>query len=62
MPYIVKRLPAQKALKETVVFQGEDKNGKETWVHTEKKAKRFPCPKFKEYNSKYKYEWKKVLE
>lgn len=63
MPYIVKRSPAREALQESIVFQGEDdKDGKETWVHYTKIAKRFPCPKFKPYDSRYKYEWIKVLE
>ena len=60
--YIVKRLPAQKALQETVMFQGEDKNGKETWVHTQKKAKVFPNNPYKPYDSRYKYEYVKVSD
>jgi len=62
MPYILKRLPAQKALRETIMFQGEDNGDEETWVHTQKRAKRFSCPQFKPYDSKYKYKWEKVLE
>jgi len=62
MPYIVKRSPAREALQESIVFQGENKGDEETWVHSTKKAKRFPCPQFKPYDSKYKYEWIKVSE